>query len=249
MNDKNYSKILNTSPSYHALMNELSIKLINKSTDLIEFDYEYRLYSSILSILEAKNKEFSKMVHDFKEGPLFNLGPLIQIGQGIINERGFSYSAYNLIIRSNRMEIIKELNTIFAIGDEFTSEAFKLQVSSLEIKNIRANSEIATLYSISPIILRNSNRKFIRPNEEQYESILKGSMERRSRKIHDNQDLSVKSLKLLNFKNKLKHLHGVAIPCSSLKFDIWADIEIIQDIIESGIGMKNQLGFGMVNMV
>lgn len=248
MNDKIYSIHLNISYRYY-IMNELSINLINESSGSIGFDYEYYLYSSMLSMVEGRSKEFSRTLHDFNDGPLFNLGPLIPVGRGSINEKGFSHSAYIFIIRSNRSDIINELSRILLIGDKFESDYFKLKILSMETKDIKVNSQITTLYSISPIILRDSNRKFIRPDEQQYELILKQSIERRSRKIHDNSDLSVKSLKLLNFRNKLKHLHGVPIPCSILKFDIWADNEIIQDIIESGIGMKNQLGFGMVNMV
>lgn len=229
-------------------MNELVIELSNVTTKPVPFDYEYYLYSSLLSCITKVNPEFADYIHNFKGGPLFALGPLVQKGEGSIDVNGIKYSTFNLSIRSNQVEMMQKFDEIFNVGQELVSERFNLSIKQKVMRKIIVDSNIATINSLSPVILRNKDRIFIRPEDRNYTVCLKDGIERRSRKIHNNTELSIKKLALLDYKNKVKTIHGGFIPCSIIKFDIWADIEIIQDIIETGIGMKNQLGFGMVNL-
>jgi CRISPR-associated endoribonuclease Cas6 len=159
--------------------------------------------------------------------------------EGFSGERFiFFISSFNKSLLSKIRESLEESGHIVIFNNKF-------QIHSMLFRDVNPSSEIITIHSRSPIILKNGQKYLFNEPEEVVLRAIDSNI--RSKYIKANgRDPNIRFIQIQDIKTKKVGIKGVKLPGFLINFTISADLDVLSFILTVGLGSKNKLGFGFV---
>lgn len=212
----------------------------------IPYDHTYSLYSALLRSVSKYYSETSNKIHDNVESyfPKFCMSQLLPGGKRKMNANGKSADRFILLISSLDKEILDQIADSLTKDGQLMVCGVVLNLFSVKFEENKVSSEIVTLITRSPVILKN-NGDYITSRDEIFNDVLLYNINRKIRKVIGD-GASVHFTSILAHDERLLTVKGAKIPASQIKFTIGGDIGALEAIVQLGIGSKTQIGFGYI---
>ena len=210
----------------------------------VPYDHQYLLYSSILNSVKGADENLVSKIHDNSHSPRFSLSQLLPVGEREFKGSGIKADRFIFFISSLDVTILEKIKFGIESKNYIIIGNNRMLIHSIKFETPRISSEIVNMISRSPVILKNEN-KYITTSDENFSTILQNNIISKYKKVTGKEPY-IKFIRLTNSKSKLSILKGAGIPSSMLTFTIGANYELLDFIVNVGIGAKTQMGFGYI---
>jgi CRISPR-associated endoribonuclease Cas6 len=221
--------------------------IVNMDSNNFEmpYDHSYQLYSSLLSLIEKQNETVAPKLHGYNPHLRFNISQIMPGGKRKFTKQGFYGERFVFIISSLDESLIYIMKQALEQSGQISVFNNSFHIHSLLTRNVSPSSEIITVKSRSPIILKVDNKYYFKNSPEEILGALEFNIKNKYLKVKGNLP-NIRFIKLQKIKLKEIGLKGVKIPGLMITFTISADLEFLSFILTVGIGSKNKMGFGFV---
>ncbi|WP_393971567.1 CRISPR-associated endoribonuclease Cas6 [Oxyplasma meridianum] len=209
------------------------------------YDHSYQLYSSILALVDNQNEAAAEKLHGFNPSSKFSMSQIMPGGKREFTRTGFRGERFIFILSSLDSSIINLFEDSFRSAEFIELFKNKFKIYSILKREVFPTSEIVTIKTKSPAILKDKGKYLLNESDELILSTLKTNIINKYNKVRGTKP-EIRFIKILGLKRKLLDLKGTKLPALMITFTMSADIEIIKFILEVGIGSKNKLGFGFI---
>lgn len=213
----------------------------------IPYDNSYALYSSLLSKLEAGNPSLAEAIHECRT-PKFSISQLLPGGSRKFTKEGIKADRFIFLLTSLDDSFLKAVKDIIGKDGQLEMHGDVFKVYSLNQENVNPSSEIISIVSRSPVILKSDNRYVTLSEQEAFRTALVRNIESKYLKVTGKTE-QVKFLNILDGKTKLANFKNAGIPCSFVRFTIGAGMDMLRVILHVGLGARTQMGYGFVEEV
>lgn len=212
----------------------------------IPYNHSYNIYSAILKTLKIYFSQTSFDIHDKNESyiPKFCMSQLLPGGKRLFMKEGMIADRFILLISSPYEDILEKIKISLENEKKLKLFGNYLNLYSIKFENPKVSSEIITVITRSPIILKDK-QTYITSNSEYFHEFLKNNIVSKYMK-KTGKIANIYFIRILEHKEKLLEVKGGMIPGSMVKFTIGADYDVLETIMQLGIGSKTQIGFGFV---
>jgi len=215
---------------------------------VIPYDHQYRTYASLLNCIRAIDPDLAASLHQAYAAPRFVMSQIMGSGKKKFTANGFSSDRYVLILSSRETDLLEKIASAVESEGSLKFEDVVLPFHSYSLIPIIAPHIPVEFVTKSPIVVQIGDR-YLRPGDDGFLKELKASILRKTAAIYPDRDIGdIRYLRLIDSKNKLCTVAGGKIPCSFIRFVIDASTEIIETVVTNGVGSKNQIGFGFVEV-
>lgn len=218
---------------------------IDSNNFQIPYDHSYQLYSSLLSLIAIQDEAMASKLHGYNPNFMFSMSQIMPGGKRKFTGRGFYGERFIFIISSLEDSLINLIEQALKKSGRIEMFNSSFHVHSVLRRQVRPSSEIITVKSRSPVILKKENKYYFMEPPEEILSALEFNMKNKYLKAMGKLS-DIRFMKLNRIKLKKIGLKGVKLPGLMLSFTISADLEFLSFILNVGIGSKNKLGFGFV---
>jgi CRISPR-associated endoribonuclease Cas6 len=209
------------------------------------YDHSYQLYSSIIKLVSSKDKDKAEKLHIYNSGFKFNLSQIMPGGKRKFTRTGFSGERYIFMISSVDSDLIIYLKQLFSSSKEINIFNHAFRIHSVTNYNVHPSSEIITLNTRSPVILKEKNKYLFNESEDEILAAIEKNIISKHLKVIGRKP-NIKFIKIVSLKRKKVELKGIKLPAFMLKLAISSDLEVLKFLLDVGLGSKNQLGFGFL---
>ena len=213
----------------------------------ISYDHSYQLFSSIISLVSGKDKGTADKLHTYNSNLRFNLSQLMPGGRRKFTNSGFYGDRFIFLISSLDSDLITHIRDLLNLSKEIEVLNHKLKIHSTLIRDIQPSSEIITLRTRSPAILKYNNKYLSNETEEIVLAAIQANIENKYMKVRGEKP-NIKFIKIVKLKRKLVGIKGIKLPAFMLDIAICSKLEVLKFLIDVGLGSKNQLGFGFLEI-
>ena len=209
------------------------------------YDHSYQLYSSLLSLLDRVKPGIASQLHGYSPDLRFSLSQIMPGGKRRFTKLGFSGERFIFFISSFNKSLLSEIRESLEKSGSIVVFNNKFQIHSMLYRDVNPSSEIITIHSRSPIILKTGQGYLF---NEPKEDILKAiDSNIRSKYVKANgREPNIRFIQIQDIKTKKVGIKGVKIPGFLINFTISADLDVLSFILTIGLGSKNKLGFGFI---
>jgi CRISPR-associated endoribonuclease Cas6 len=231
------------------------------SKGILPWDYQYALASMLYDKLSVGNIRLANESHFHVGFKFYNFSNLI-FKNHKSSPKGLVFENAYFILTSPDVEFIRSFTEGLLQEPEFNLHKERFIVTKIEILRQKHMKSPSIFKTLSPIFLKTSREKdgkliewALYPKDGKfYENIHKNLVERYSAywgKPPENEHFEIISIK--NFKPK-KILIGsgeraTQRRCSLMTFTVEANTELLNFAYDAGIGEKNAMGFGCLEVV
>ena len=209
------------------------------------YDHSYQLYSSLLALVARQNEFTATRLHQYDSGLKFSMSQLMPGGRRGFTKVGFHGERFVFILSSLDNVLINIFKDSLNSAGDIEIFKNKFKIHSILSREITPSSEIITVKSRSPVILKDNGKYLLNESDEQILSVLESNINGKYFKVKRSKP-NLRFIKILSIKRKVVGIKGIKLPGLMITFTICADIEVLKFILSVGIGSKNQLGFGFV---
>jgi len=241
----------------------MRIKLVLYSEKIIDLPLHYNqtvqgmLYKSLPKFL-------SDFLHDVgffyqkRKFKLFTFSKIFSTKQKIENKRLLINPPITLYISSAINDVAKQWGSNFLKKDIIKLGKNNLFLEEIEIMSKPKIKEETIIKTLSPITVyrtKDNNGKkytqYYKPNEKEFNELIKLNIKRKYEIITGKklEDFPFSIFPVSEFKENIEKFKNVFIKGIEGKFKIKTDPEILRTIYDAGIGAKNSLGFGMIEVI
>ena len=210
----------------------------------IPYNHSYELYSSVLNVLKIHNPELAEQIHSKGSIPSFCMSELLPGGRKEFTKDNILAERYILLLSSLNSKIVLEISNALSKEGKLSIDSFNLKIFSIYMKEIKPSSEVLTLVSKGPVVIKNNN-KYLTGKDPDFQEKLVENIKKKY-KAATGKDGKIYFLKVLTAKNKLVKIKEGLIPCTMIKIIISADFELLEVLLNVGVGSKTQMGFGFL---
>lgn len=214
---------------------------------LVPYDNSYALYSSVLSKLEAGGPDLAAAIHEGRT-PRFSLSQLLPGGSRRFTKEGIKADRFIFLLTSLDNSLLKTVKDIIGKDRQLQMNGDAFRVHSLSEENVNPSSEIISVVSRSPVILKSENRFVTLSDKYEFRTALICNIESKYLKVTGKLE-RVKFLNILDGKTKLANFKQARIPCSFIRFTIGAELNMLRVMLHVGVGARTQMGYGFVEEV
>ena len=221
--------------------------IVNLDSDGFEmpYDHSYQLYSSIITLVSNKDQDKADKLHTYNSGLKFNMSQIMPGGKRKFTKTGFSGERFIFIISSLDVNLVIYFQELFISSKEIDIFDHTFKIHSAIIKNVNPSSEIITLKTRSPVILKYNNKYLFDESESELLAAIEANILNKYLKVTGNKP-DIKFIKIINLKRKIVEIKGTKLPAFMLDLAISSDLEVLKFLLDVGLGSKNQLGFGFL---
>ena len=238
---------------------KISVKKI--SNGALPYDYQYALASMLYGKLAVGNIKLANESHPHQNFKFYTFSNLI-LENRKVSSKGLSFENAHFILTSPDVEFIKSFAEGLLQKPQFNLYKENFVVTKIEIleqKEMKSPSIFKTLSPIFTKTLRKINGKLVEwdlyPKDGKfYENIHKNLVERFTE--YNNRKPENDHFEIIDVKNsKPKRItigsgeKATKRRCSLMIFAVEASEELLQFAYDAGIGEKNGMGFGCLEVV
>ena len=211
----------------------------------IPYDHSYQLYSSLISLLDRLNPDMASQLHGYNSDLRFSMSQIMPGGKRRFTKEGFSGERFIFFISSFNKSILIKIRESLGESGHIVIFNNKFQIHSMFFRDVNPSSEIITIHSRSPIILKTGQKFLFNEPEEVILRAIDSNI--RSKYLKANgRDPNIRFIQIQDIKTKKVGIKGVKLPGFLINFTISADLDVLSFILTVGLGSKNKLGFGFV---
>lgn len=211
----------------------------------IPYDHSYQLYSSLISLLDRLNPDMASQLHGYNSDLRFSMSQIMPGGKRRFTKEGFSGERFIFFISSFNKSILIKIRESLEESGHIVIFNNKFQIHSMFFRDVNPSSEIITIHSRSPIILKTGQKFLFNEPEEVILRAIDSNI--RSKYLKANgRDPNIRFIQIQDIKTKKVGIKGVKLPGFLINFTISADLDVLSFILTVGLGSKNKLGFGFV---
>lgn len=211
----------------------------------IPYDHSYQLYSSLISLLDRLNPDMASQLHGYNSDLRFSMSQIMPGGKRRFTKEGFSGERFIFFISSFNKSILIKIRESLEESGHIVIFNNKFQIHSMFFRDVNPSSEIITIHSRSPIILKMGQKFLFNEPEEVILRAIDSNI--RSKYLKANgRDPNIRFIQIQDIKTKKVGIKGVKLPGFLINFTISADLDVLSFILTVGLGSKNKLGFGFV---
>ncbi len=210
----------------------------------IPYNHSYELYSSLLNVIKTHDPKLAEQIHSKDSAPSFCMSELLPGGKREFTKDSIMAERYILLLSSLNSGIISEISIALSKEGKLSIGSYTLKIFSIYTKEIKPSAEVVTLVSKGPVVIKNNN-KYLTGNDNDFQEKLVENI-RNKYKAATGKEGYVNFLKILSEKNKLVKIKDGLIPCTMIKIVISADFELLEVLLNVGVGSKTQMGFGFL---
>ena len=232
----------------YPLLHDITMQLIvnmDSNNFQIPYDHSYQLYSSLISLIAKQNEELASKLHGHNSDLRFSISQIMPGGKREFTNQGFYGERLVFIISSLDESLIKIMKQALEQSGKVEIFNNSFHIHTILTRQVSPSSEIITVKSRSPIILKMDNKYYFKDPPEEILGALESNIKNKYMKVKGNLP-NIRFIKLQEIKLKEIGLKGVKVPGLMISFTISADLEFLSFILTVGIGSKNKLGFGFV---
>ncbi len=241
-------------------MNYLRAKIeIEKiSTEPLAYDYQYLLASMLLHRLKSAKGELSSFLHSHTGYKYYTFSNII-LEDRIKHNGGLQFSKGYFYISAIDPDFIEGFVTGLLQEPEFILGRVKFSVKTVSILRKQEIPNKCTMKTLSPIYVKtnrlddkgNLKEWDLRPQDQKFHENLHKNLcnryyKRYGRKPKEDHFEITKIHHLKERRNKIKNSYR---KCTELKFDVQGSQELLQFAYEVGLGEKNAMGFGCMEVI
>lgn len=238
---------------------KVSIKKV--SSDPLHYDYQYELASMLYGKLAISNTGLADKTHSKKGFKFYTFSNLI-LEDRIPEKNGLNFKAAHFFLSSPDPEFIRSfaegllLEPEFFLGNNENRASFIIE--RIEILPVIQFSNTCTFRTLSPIYLktlRNQNDRLVEfdlyPKDSKFHENLHKNLVARYEEFYgskiDKDFFEI--LNIPNFKPRRVKIENSYRRCSLMDIYLSANPELLQFAYEAGLGEKNAMGFGCVDVL
>lgn len=221
--------------------------IVNLDSDGFEmpYDHSYQLYSSIIKLVSSKDKNKADKLHTYNSGLKFNMSQIMPGGKRQFTKTGFSGERFIFMISSLDANLIIYFQELFVASKEIILFEHVFKIHSAISKNVNPSSEIITLITRSPAILKVNKKYLSNESENEILMAIKANILNKYLKVTGNMP-DINFIKIVKLKRKIVEIKGTKLPAFMLGIAISSNLEVLKFLLDVGLGSKNQLGFGFL---
>lgn len=231
------------------------------STYPLHYDYQYGLASMLYSKLALSNIGLADKTHSKKGFKFYTFSNLV-LDDRVPEKNGLNFRTAHFFLSSPDPEFIRSfaegllLEPEFFLGNKENKVYFRIE--RIEVLPVRDFSDTCTFRTLSPIYLktlRKQDNKLVEfdlyPKDLKFHENLHKNLVSRYEEFYgskiDKDFFEV--LNIPNFKPKRVKIESNYRRCSLMILDISANPKLLQFAYEAGLGEKNAMGFGCVELL
>lgn len=231
------------------------------SSGSLHYDYQYGLASMLYSKLATANIELANKTHTKKGFKFYTFSNLI-LENRIPEKNGLNFKAAHFFISSPDPEFIRSfaegllLESQFFLGNSENKTSFTIE--RIEILPALQFSNTCTFRTLSPIYLktlRNQENRLVEfdlyPKDSKFHENLHKNLVARYEEFHGSK-IDKDFFEIINipsFKPKRVKVENNYRRCSLMDLYLSANPELLQFAYDAGLGEKNAMGFGFVDVL
>lgn len=231
------------------------------SPDPLHYDYQYGLASMLYSKLATSNIELANKIHSKKGFKFYTFSNLI-LEDKIPEKNGLNFKKAHFFLSSPDPEFIRSfaegllLEPEFFLGNNGNKSNFVIE--RIEVLPLMHFSDTCTFRTLSPIYLKTQRKQDDRlvefdlyPKDSKFHENLHKNLVARYEEFYgskiDKDFFEV--IKIPSFKPKRVKIENNYRRCSLMDLYLSANPELLQFAYDAGLGEKNAMGFGCVNVL
>lgn len=235
---------------------KISVQKISKEP--LAYDYQYWLASMLLKRLKAGNEELANFLHSHTSYKYYTFSNLILEDRKRTKD-GLQFTKSHFIISAPDEDFIKGFATGLLHDPEFSLGKSLFVVKEIQIMKREEIPTICTMKTISPIYVK-TNRKTkdgnlketdLTPNDGKFHENLHKNLIKKYRKRYGKEPKEdhFEIIKIYNQKERRYKIKNCYRKCTEMTFNIQGSKAILQFAYEAGLGEKNAMGFGCVEVI
>lgn len=237
------------------------ISLRKTSPAPLHYDYQYGLASMLYSKLATANQKLAKAAHE-KKGFKFYTFSNLMLEDRIPDKKGLNFKKAHFYLSSPDSKFIKSFSEGLLLEPEFFlhKEGRKVNfiIERIEILPQISITDSCTFRTLSPIYvktLRKRGEKLIEfdlyPKDSKfYENLHKNLVARYEEFYEQKLDKDYfEVLEVRNFKPKRISIDNNYRRCSLMEISLLGNPRLLEFAYEAGLGEKNAMGFGFVEVL
>jgi CRISPR-associated endoribonuclease Cas6 len=238
---------------------KISIKKISPSS--LHYDYQYGLASMLYAKLATSNIELADKTHSKKGFKFYTFSNLI-LEDRLPEKNGLNFRTAHFFLSSPDPEFIRSFAEGLLLEPEFflgnNENRANFMIERLEVLPVIKFSNQCTFRTLSPIYLktlRNQEDRLIEfdlyPKDSKFHENLHKNLVARYEEFYgakiDKDYFEI--LNIPNFKPKRVKVENNYRRCSLMDIHLSANPELLQFAYDAGLGEKNAMGFGCVDVL
>jgi CRISPR-associated endoribonuclease Cas6 len=249
-------------------MERIKIVVSNEKSEVIPFGYHENLNASIYDAIKRGDVDLGNKLHASKECKQVTHSELLIADGKQKNKDGLQFSTACIIVSANDPKIIDACVNGLLAEKHISLGAKKLVIDRIESMPKRTFRTEANFVTLSPIVVttkKEVNGRLVKwdvlaleggvLNEKFVENVKKNTM-KRYRMFCGKEPTSdmFKISQVRDFDNRRITINGVGmkptfIRCSRMKFKLETSRELLEFVYNAGIGEKNAMGFGCLDII
>lgn len=244
---------------YLSMRCRVSVRKI--SLDPLHYDYQYGLASMLYSKLSTSNIELANEIHSKRGFKFYTFSNLI-LGEKIPAKSGLNFRTAHFFLSSPDPEFIRSFAEGLLLEPEFflgnNEDRVRFVIERIEVLPSIRFSDTCTFRTLSPIYLktlRKDDDKLVEfdlyPKDSKFHENLHKNLVARYEEFYgskiDKDFFEVISIP--RFKPKRIKIENNYRRCSLMDFYLSANPELLQFAYDAGLGEKNAMGFGCVDVL
>lgn len=229
----------------------------------IHFDYQYGIASMLYARLATANVSLANEIHSHTGFKFYTFSNLV-IEDWIPAKHGLNFTTAHFFISSPDIEFIRSFTEGLLLEPEFflgTGEKgmkVDFAIERVEILPTPVFSDSVIFKTLSPVYVKTQRKKDGRlvevdlyPKDSKFYENLHTNLVERYKEFygHGVEHDHFEVLAVDDFKGKRVSIGNSFRRCSLMKMTVEASPELIKFAYEAGLGEKNAMGFGCVDVV
>jgi len=240
----------------------LRLKVVfgNGGEYIIPWSYNYFLASLIYHLLEKYNPKYSFLIHSRgwgyrnKRFKLFTFSPLFPKKIFLKKEHLIMIGPLTFILSSPDSVFIEIMENAFRREKVLRFLKYRLPVLKTKVFEVEDIERELMVKTLSPLVVSKRKKRgdkiysiYLSPDSELFEKRLKEIILEKFECFTGEKPLETDiDIKCLSSSSKLFSIKNIKVKGYKGVFLIKSDVEIMRFLIDSGLGEKTSMGFGMV---
>jgi CRISPR-associated endoribonuclease Cas6 len=224
------------------------------------YDYQYGIASMLYSRLAAANISLANSIHSHQGFKFYTFSNLI-IEERIRDKDGLNFTKAHFFLSSPDPEFIRSFTERLLLEPEFflgKKKKVDFIIERVEILPQREFSDTCTFKTLSPVYVKTMRKRDgklvevdLYPKDAKFYENLHTNLTARYEEFYghlvEHEHFEVVDVK--DVKPKRISIGNSFRRCSLMKMEVEASPELVEFAYDAGLGEKNAMGFGCVDMV
>jgi CRISPR-associated endoribonuclease Cas6 len=223
----------------------------------LSYDYQYALSSVIYAKIRCARKDLAARLHASKGFKFYSFSNLI-LTRPRFTTQGLKFENADLVVSSPDKEFITTFAEGLLSSPSFTLMRRRFIVESLEVMASPQLGNKEVLRTLSPILVRTLREEDgekkeweLYPSDGKFYDNLHRNLVERYTAFYDEPPLEdiFEVTRILDVKPKRVTIDGTPRRCTHMTFELNASIELMRFAYDAGLGERQGMGFGCVDVV